>query len=77
MTLIVLTKLFANNKTLHMANSVHKSKKSWLLFMMLLGMHFSYAQKSITGKITDEKGAGLPNASVLVKGTSNGVTTGQ
>ena len=76
MTLIVLTKLFANNKTLHMANSVHKSKKSWLLFMMLLGMHFSYAQKSITGKITDEKGAGLPNASVLVKGTSNGVTTG-
>jgi iron complex outermembrane receptor protein len=45
--------------------------------MLLLAMHFAYAQKiDITGKVTDEKGANLPNASVLVKGTSNGVTTG-
>ncbi|HEX5154207.1 MAG TPA: SusC/RagA family TonB-linked outer membrane protein [Parafilimonas sp.] len=59
-----------------MVNPLRKFKKSWLVLMMFLGMHFSYAQKSITGKVTDEKGAGLPNASVLVKGTSNGVTTG-
>ncbi|MEQ9289043.1 MAG: TonB-dependent receptor [Cyclobacteriaceae bacterium] len=29
----------------------------------------------ITGKITDENGEGLPGASVVVKGTSNGTTT--
>lgn len=29
----------------------------------------------ITGKVTDENNQGLPGASVLVKGTSNGVTT--
>ncbi len=45
--------------------------------MFLTCFHFSYSQKiAVTGKISDEKGAGLPNASVLVKGTSNGVTTG-
>ena len=60
-----------------MANLLHKLKSSWLLLMLLLAMHVAYAQKvDITGKVTDEKGANLPNASVLVKGTSNGVTTG-
>lgn len=29
----------------------------------------------ITGKITDENGEGLPGASVVVKGTTNGITT--
>ena len=60
-----------------MINSLPAFKRSWLLLMFLACFHFSYSQKiAITGKITDEKGAGLPNASVLVKGTSNGVTTG-
>ncbi|GAA4036995.1 TonB-dependent receptor [Hymenobacter glaciei] len=29
----------------------------------------------VTGRVTDEKGEGLPGATVLVKGTSNGVST--
>lgn len=33
------------------------------------------AQKTITGKVTDEKGNPVPNASVVVRGTNNGTTT--
>ncbi|MDP4263918.1 MAG: SusC/RagA family TonB-linked outer membrane protein [Bacteroidota bacterium] len=33
------------------------------------------AQKTITGKVTDDKGNPLPNASVIVKGTSTGTVT--
>lgn len=33
------------------------------------------AQKAITGKVTDDKGNPVPNASVLVKGTKTGTTT--
>lgn len=33
------------------------------------------AQKVVTGKVTDDKGNPVPNASVLVKGTSTGTTT--
>ncbi|MDB5234234.1 MAG: hypothetical protein JWR44_1227, partial [Hymenobacter sp.] len=32
--------------------------------------------QTITGRITDEKGEGLPGVTVLVKGTSNGTSTG-
>lgn len=33
------------------------------------------AQKTINGKVTDEKGTPIANASVLIKGTSSGTTT--
>jgi TonB-linked SusC/RagA family outer membrane protein len=33
------------------------------------------AQKTITGKVTDEKGEALPNVSVVVKGTTTGTVT--
>jgi hypothetical protein len=33
--------------------------------------------KTITGKVLDEKGAPVVNASVLVKGSTKGTTTGQ
>lgn len=39
------------------------------LFMQLM------AQQVITGKVTDDKGNPLPNASVLVKGTTSGIST--
>ena len=32
-------------------------------------------QKKITGKITDEKGISMPGVSIVVKGTTTGVTT--
>src|ERR1700754_3200634 len=35
------------------------------------------AQKTITGKVTDEKGEPIPNASVMVKGSGTGTVTKQ
>ncbi|MCF2494139.1 SusC/RagA family TonB-linked outer membrane protein [Dyadobacter chenhuakuii] len=37
--------------------------------------HESTAAVTITGKVTDEKGAGLPGVNVIEKGTANGTTT--
>ncbi|WP_439559644.1 SusC/RagA family TonB-linked outer membrane protein [Dyadobacter sp.] len=37
--------------------------------------HEVKAAVTITGKVTDEKGAGLPGVNVIEKGTSNGTTT--
>ena len=60
-----------------MMNSLLACKRLLLLLVLLFTIHFTYAQRAtVTGKVTDEKGAPLPNVSVLVKGTSNGVTTG-
>ncbi|MDB5234961.1 MAG: hypothetical protein JWR44_1954 [Hymenobacter sp.] len=36
---------------------------------------FQTADAPVTGRITDEKGAGIPGVTVLVKGTSNGTQT--
>src|SRR4051794_28938746 len=70
------TVLFIIIKPLYMINFLHAFKRLLLLVMLLFTAYLTYAQKiSITGKVTDEKGAGLANASVLVQGTSNGVTT--
>jgi len=50
-----------------------------LLFMV--SMLFLFAQllaqnnRTISGKVTDEKGTGVPNASVLIKGTNAGTLT--
>lgn len=49
-----------------------------LLFGVLLLSSQLFAQtKTITGKITDDKGNPIPNASVLVKGSSIGTTSNQ
>ena len=49
------------------------------LFLLLFGVVFfaasALAQRTISGKVTDEKGAGVANASVIVKGTTTGTTT--
>ncbi|HLG39089.1 MAG TPA: SusC/RagA family TonB-linked outer membrane protein [Chitinophagaceae bacterium] len=42
-------------------------------FLFFTGQLF--AQKTITGKVTDDKGKPVPNASVLVKGTTTGTVT--
>ncbi|MDN5202196.1 TonB-dependent receptor [Fulvivirgaceae bacterium BMA10] len=34
-----------------------------------------FLEKTITGKVTDENGQGLPGASIIVKGTATGTTT--
>lgn len=49
------------------------------LFLLLCGFVFlavqAQAQKTITGKVTDEKGNPIANASVMVKGTTTGTVT--
>src|SRR5260221_413057 len=49
------------------------------LFLFLGGVVFfaaqAIAQRSVTGKVTDEKGNPLPNVSVLARGTTTGTVT--
>src|SRR5262245_31433662 len=50
------------------------------VLMLLCSMLLLYGQllaqsKTITGRVTDEKGVPIPNASVTVKGTSLGTTS--
>ncbi len=53
-------------------------QKLLVLFCLLLGFTgFVYAQdRTITGKVSDERGELLPGVSILVKGTTTGTTTG-
>jgi TonB-linked SusC/RagA family outer membrane protein len=51
-------------------------RKFLTLLVMVVFTTFAIAQnKTVTGKVTDEKGAPVANASVVVKGTTKGVTT--
>ena len=51
-------------------------KKFDIFFTILLFSSFAFSQTVVTGTIIDsEMGKGLPGASVLVKGTTNGVNT--
>lgn len=51
-------------------------KRNLIFFLMLWSCFFAYAQHlSITGKVTDRQDEPIIGASVLVKGTSNGVIT--
>ena len=50
------------------------------LLLFMLGMLLFCAQllaqnRTISGKVTDDRGVGVPNASVTVKGTTVGTTT--
>src|SRR5215217_3870768 len=51
--------------------------ESFLLLVLHLGLvHATLAQSgTVTGKVTDEKGEGIPGASVTVKGTQQGTLT--
>ena len=44
-------------------------------FLLLFVFGFSVQAQSISGTVTDENGVPLPGATVLVEGTSNGVST--
>jgi len=43
-----------------------------LVFLMVLSIGMVFAQKSITGKVIDESGSGVPGVSIVVKGTTTG-----
>ena len=49
--------------------------KSMLFFLVLLASVNSFAQKDISGTVTDTYGGSLPGVSVVEKGSSNGATT--
>ena len=44
-------------------------------FLVLLAFGFSMQAQSISGTVTDDNGLPLPGATVVVEGTSNGVST--
>lgn len=50
-------------------------KLSLALFLMLFGVSFMAAQRTISGTISDAAGEGLIGASVIIKGTSVGTVT--
>lgn len=50
-------------------------KQLLLLSGFMLCSILALAQRTITGKITDDKGNGVPNVSVIVKGTTTGTTS--
>ncbi len=56
---------------------INWSRSSTLVLLAMFLVNFSvFAQDvRISGKVSDETGAGLPGATVLVKGTNNGVVT--
>src|SRR4051794_31487210 len=47
----------------------------FMLGMLLISAQLLAQNRSITGKVADEKGSPIANASVLVKGTTTGTTT--
>ncbi len=47
-----------------------------LFLMLFIGLQVAHAQRSISGKVTSsEDGAGIPGATILVKGTAVGAIT--
>ncbi len=45
------------------------------LIVCLLAMTQVYAQRTVSGKVTDDLGEGLPGVNVVIKGTTTGTTT--
>jgi TonB-linked SusC/RagA family outer membrane protein len=46
-----------------------------LVMSLFMTFQLSFAQKTVSGTVTDTSGVPLPGATVVVQGTSNGVTT--
>jgi len=50
-------------------------RKIILTFVFAIITAFTFAQQSVTGKVTDDDGNGIPGVNVVEKGTSNGTAT--
>lgn len=50
-------------------------KKLFLFLTFIICANVLFAQRTITGKVTDDKGNPLPDVSITVKGTNTGTTT--
>jgi len=52
------------------------SNQKWLVLVLVLVTHLSFAQKKITGKILDgDSNSGLPGATISIKGQTKGTAT--
>jgi len=61
---------------MRLKNILNEPSIIWLLVgLILLNLQASAQSQMISGKVLDEFGEGLPGATVLVKGTTSGVTT--
>lgn len=59
-----------------MTNNYQTKIRRWFTLLSFLCLaDLAWAQSTVTGIVTDENGEGLPGATVVVKGTSNGTTT--
>ena len=59
-----------------MSRLLGRFKPGGLIMMLLFAWQVGFAQSvTVTGTVTDETGFGLPGATVLIQGTSNGTVT--
>ncbi len=66
----------AENQNFRLPALIPVIRKSACLFILFFSFAFTaFSQTQISGKISDEKGEGIPGATVLVKGTTAGATT--
>lgn len=57
-------------------NKTRLLKKLWCCFLLSLTIHVSFAQnKTVTGRVTDDKGLPLAGATVMAQGSASGVST--
>lgn len=52
-----------------------KNFKNWLVALVLISSTVMFGQTTLTGTVVDDSNQPLPGASVVVKGTTNGVST--
>ena len=65
-----------NKKRLHMRKTITKFSKHLFIFPILfLATIAGIAQNTITGRVADKDGAGIPSVTVSVKGTRTGTQT--
>lgn len=58
-----------------MKETYFKLIRQCLPFVLLLASISAFAQQTITGKVTEASGEGIPSVTVMIKGTKNGTST--
>lgn len=58
-------------------NGIKKAIRFFMLCFLFVAVGFAaYAQKTVTGKVTDDAGQPLPGVSIIIKGSTTGTVTG-